>query len=324
MSGRGRTTADTLITALAPMVWGSTYLVTTEFLPPDRPFLAALTRALPAGLLLLLITRTLPKGVWWWRALVLGTLNIGAFLYLLYIAAYLLPGGVAALVMAVQPVIVLLLGALVLREAIRPAHALACLLGALGVALLVVGPEAALNPIGVVAGLLGAVCMGSGIVLTKRWGRPEGVGVLATTGWQLTAGGLVLLPPTLLSEGLPSSITMANLGGYVYLGLFGALLSYVVWFRGIERLPALAVSFMSFASPLTATLLGFLVLNETLTVVQGLGALAAVGAVLLVQITAHRPPRRPLSASEPGEAHPEPVGPGDEFVGGQHTRTAGG
>ena len=324
MSGRGRTAADTLITALAPMVWGSTYLVTTEFLPPDRPLLAALTRALPAGLILLLITRALPKGVWWWRALVLGTLNIGAFLYLLYIAAYLLPGGVAALVMAVQPVIVLLLGALVLRETIRPAHALACLLGALGVALLVVGPEAALNPVGVMAGLLGAVCMGSGIVLAKRWGRPEGVGVLATTGWQLTAGGLVLLLPTLLLEGCPprspwpiwAATSTSDCSARCSPTWCGSAAS--------NDSPALAVSFMSFASPLTATLLGFLVLNETLTMTQGLGALAAVGAVLLVQLTAYRPPRRPASASESGEARPEPVVPGDEPVSGQYTRTTGG
>ena len=45
-------TATILTTALAPLIWGSTYLVTTEFLPPDRPFTAALIRALPAGLLL--------------------------------------------------------------------------------------------------------------------------------------------------------------------------------------------------------------------------------------------------------------------------------
>lgn len=46
-----------LATALAPLIWGSTYLVTTEFLPPDRPFTAALLRVLPAGLLLLAWTR---------------------------------------------------------------------------------------------------------------------------------------------------------------------------------------------------------------------------------------------------------------------------
>lgn len=292
MSGRGRILGDSLVTALAPVVWGSTYLVTTELLPPDRPLLAALLRALPAGLLLVLFARTLPSGVWWWRSLILGTLNIGAFLYLLYVAAYLLPGGVAALVMAVQPVIVMLLAALLLGDRLRLTHVLACLLGASGVGLLVAGPETALNPVGILAGLCAAVSMGTGLVLTKRWGRPAGVSLLGATGWQLTAGGLVLLPPTLLLEGLPASLSAANLAGYTYLGLVGALLSYVVWFRGLERLPALAVSFLSFASPLTATLLGFLVLDETLTPAQGAGALAAIGAVLLVQLTSHRPARK--------------------------------
>lgn len=55
-----RIAADSALTALAPLVWGSTYLVTTEMLPPDRPLLAATVRALPAGLILLAIGRTLP------------------------------------------------------------------------------------------------------------------------------------------------------------------------------------------------------------------------------------------------------------------------
>ncbi|AFR10845.1 EamA family transporter [Nocardiopsis alba] len=292
MNGRGRIAVDSLLTALAPVVWGSTYLVTTEFLPPDRPLLASLARALPAGLILLALSRTLPTGVWWWRSLVLGTLNIGAFFYLLFVAAYLLPGGVAALVLTIQPVIVLALSSLLLSERIRPAHLLACLLGAVGVGLLVVGPEAALDPIGVLAGVAAAISMGTGLVLTKRWGRPEGVGLLGVTGWQLTAGGMVLLPVTLLVEGVPSTISAVELAGFAYMSLICALLSYVLWFRGLERLPTLAVSFLSFASPVTATLLGYLVLHETLTPIQGAGAAAAIGAVLLVQLTAHRPPPR--------------------------------
>ena len=40
-----------LVTAITPAVWGTTYAVTTEFLPPGRPLLAGLLRALPAGLL---------------------------------------------------------------------------------------------------------------------------------------------------------------------------------------------------------------------------------------------------------------------------------
>ena len=61
-----------LITAITPAVWGTTYVVTTEFLPPDRPLLSGMLRALPAGLLLLAVTRKLPRGAWWWKSAVLG------------------------------------------------------------------------------------------------------------------------------------------------------------------------------------------------------------------------------------------------------------
>ncbi|MFB8119279.1 EamA family transporter [Streptomyces sp. NPDC055962] len=275
--------ADSAITALAPLVWGSTYLVTTEFLPPDRPLLAATARALPAGLILLAVGRTLPRGDWWWRAAVLGTLNIGAFLYLLFVAAYHLPGGVAALVMAVQPTVVLALSAVVLKERITVTHAVACALGITGVGLLALTPRAGLDAVGVGAGLLGAVSMATGIVLTKRWGRPTGVGVLTFTGWQLSFGGIILLPVTLLGEGLPDAVDGRNLAGFAYLGLIGALLAYAVWFRGVERLPALTVSVLGFASPLAAMTLGYLVLDETLSPVQLAGALAVVVAVVLAR-----------------------------------------
>ncbi|MFB8025348.1 MULTISPECIES: EamA family transporter [unclassified Streptomyces] len=275
--------ADSAITALAPLVWGSTYLVTTEFLPPDRPLLAAAARALPAGLILLAVGRTLPRGDWWWRAAVLGTLNIGAFLYLLFVAAYHLPGGVAALVMAVQPTVVRALSAVVLKERITVTHAVACALGITGVGLLALTPRAGLDAVGVGAGLLGAVSMATGIVLTKRWGRPTGVGVLTFTGWQLSFGGIILLPVTLLGEGLPDAVDGRNLAGFAYLGLIGALLAYAVWFRGVERLPALTVSVLGFASPLAAMTLGYLVLDETLSPVQLAGALAVVVAVVLAR-----------------------------------------
>ncbi|MFG2534340.1 EamA family transporter [Streptomyces sp. NPDC048511] len=278
-----RIAADSAITALAPLVWGSTYLVTTEFLPPDRPLLAATVRALPAGLILLAIGRTLPHGRWWWRAAALGTLNIGAFLYLLFVAAYHLPGGVAALVMAVQPTIVLALSALLLKERITATHAAACALGMAGVGLLALTPRAGLDAVGVGAGLLGAVSMASGIVLTKRWGRPAGVGVLTFTGWQLSFGGILLLPVTLIGEGLPGTVDGRNVAGFAYLGFVGALLAYAVWFRGVERLPALTVSVLGFASPLAAMALGYLVLDETLSPVQLAGAVTVVVAVFLAR-----------------------------------------
>src|SRR5712691_3857970 len=93
---------DVLLTALAPTVWGTTYFVTTQFLPPNRPLFVGLTRALTIGLLILAWFRKLPKGVWYWRVLVLGALNIGLFFALLFTAAYRLPGGVVASANAIQ------------------------------------------------------------------------------------------------------------------------------------------------------------------------------------------------------------------------------
>ncbi|MFW0772752.1 EamA family transporter [Paenarthrobacter nitroguajacolicus] len=271
------------MTALAPMVWGSTYLVTTEFLPADRPLLAATVRALPAGIVLMLVTRTWPRGSWWFKAAALGALNIGLFFFLLFFTAYQLPGGLAALVMSIQPLFVLFLGALLLGQRIRLMHVVACAVGAAGVGLLVLRSDASLTFVGVLAGMAGALSMAAGIVLTKRWGRPDGVGLLGFTGLQLAMGGVMLLPVTLLVEGLPGSATLPNLAGFAYLSVLGALAAYAVWFRGIQRLPTMVVSFLGFLSPLVATVLGFVFLGESLSGWQIVGAVLVLGSVFLVQ-----------------------------------------
>ena len=289
----------TLATALAPAVWGSTYLVTTEWLPPDRPLLAGALRALPAGLLLLAISRVLPSGSWWWRALVLGTLNIGAFLALLYVAAYRLPGGVAGTVIALQPLTVAVLAVPLLGERLPRRRLLAGIAGVLGVALLVLNSKAALDPFGVAAGLGAAGCMALGVVLTQRWTRPDGVSLLAFAGWQLTAGGLVLAPLALIIEGVPATLSASNLGGYAYLSLIGAALTYPLWFRGISQLSAPVVSFLVLLSPVVAALLGAVVLAQTFTAWQSLGFIIVLASVFAGQL----PPRgRPNSRARTASA----------------------
>lgn len=270
------------------MVWGTTYLVTSEFLPPDRPLLAAVVRALPAGLLLIAVTRRLPSGDWWWRALVLGTLNIGAFLFLLFVAAYRLPGGVAATVGAIQPVLVGALSAGLLGERLRTRTVVAGAAGVAGVSLLVLRADARLDTVGVLAAVGGAIVMALGVVLAKRWRSTAPV--LATTGWQLTAGGLVLVPALFLFEGLPSAVTGVNVAGYAYLSLIGAALTYSLWFRGIRAMSPVRVTFLSLLSPLVATLLGWLALGQGLTAPQVLGALLVLAAVIAPQLVKEKKP----------------------------------
>ncbi|MBB4891944.1 putative blue pigment (indigoidine) exporter [Streptomyces olivoverticillatus] len=277
-----------LATALAPAIWGTTYLVTTELLPPGRPLLAAVVRALPAGLVLVAITRRLPRGVWWWRALVLGALNIGAFFALLFVAAYRLPGGVAATIGAVQPLLAAGLSAGLLGERLSLRTVIAGAAGVAGVSLLVLRAGARLDGLGVAAAVGGAVVMATGVVLSKRWAAPAPL--LAVTGWQLVAGGVLLLPVALLVEGPPpASLTGENLAGYGYLAIIGSAFAYALWFRGIRALSATDVTFLGLLSPLVATTAGWLVLGQELTLAQAAGGLVVLAALIVAQT------RRPLS-----------------------------
>lgn len=286
----------TVRTSLTPAVWGTTYIVATELLPPGRPLLAAVVRALPVGALLVLRSRQLPSGDWWWRVAVLGTLNIGGFFALLFVAAFRLPGGVAATAGAIQPLVAAGLAALVLEEVFTRRIALAGATGVAGVAMLVLGPTAALDLVGVTAALAGTLCMASGVVLTKHWGRP--VDLMTFTGWQLCVGGLFLLPLLLVVEGLPTTVTAENLLGFLWLALIGTGLAYVNWFAGIQRLNVSTISFLGLLSPLVAAIAGWALLDETLSTTQIAGAALVLAAVATPNLaTLARPIATKITAS---------------------------
>ncbi|WP_433715185.1 EamA family transporter [Nocardia sp. CA-084685] len=274
------------LTASAPLAWGTTYVVTTELLPLGHPLFAGLLRALPAGLIALAVTRTVPRGAWWGKAATLGVLNIGLFFPLLFVAAERLPGGVAATLAAAQPLIVAILAVLVLHESPSAWRIGWGAVGLVGVGLVVIGPNAALDAIGIVAGLGCAATMALGVTLTKRWGRPAEASPTAFAGWQLTAGGLFLLPVTILFEGAPPTIDPPAILGYLWLGLFGGLLAYVLWFRGITTLPVNSVSILSLLSPLVAAVLGAVLLDQTLGPIQLLGFGLALAAIVAGQLPA--------------------------------------
>lgn len=272
---------DVFITALAPAIWGSTYIVTTEILPPGLPFTAALLRTLPAGLLLLLFTRHLPDASQWGSLLTLSALNIGAFQALLFVAAYRLPGGLAAVVGAIAPLWVMgLAWGLDGRQPARVTVA-ASAIGVAGMAALLLSSGAVWDTVGVTAALAGTACMASGTFLTRRW-KPA-MPVLAFTGWQLLLGGLMLVPLAWAIDPPVPALTTTQVLGYAYLCLIGALLSYVLWFRGIARLSPVAVSSLGLLSPLAAVLLGWSLLGQALTGWSLVGLVAVLASVLAVQ-----------------------------------------
>jgi probable blue pigment (indigoidine) exporter len=292
------------LAALAPIIFGTTYLLTSDFLPPDRPLLAALLRSLPTGLILIVGTRP-PDRRWLVRLAVLSVLYASGLFPLLFLAAYLLPGGVASVINSISPLLVVVLSVPLLKARIHALQVVAGLLGIGGVALLVLRSDARLDPLGLLAMVGAAMMMGTATVLTKRWGHPPGMTAVGMTGWTFLIAGITLLPVTLLAEGLPDRLSARNVGGLVYLVLVSGILAYALWFWGLQHLTASSVTFLSLLNPVVAAVLGWVVLDQWLNALQLLGALVVLASVVLgQQATLDRLGRRPRTPAAPVASPP--------------------
>ncbi|WP_423206619.1 EamA family transporter [Paracoccus yeei] len=255
-------------TAIGPVLWGTTYVVFVGTLPTDHPILISALRALPAGLLMLLLVRRLPPLRILFPVTVLALTNIGLFFALLLISAARLPGGITATLAACQPLLVALLTWPLLGRRPGMDQIGLALLGMVGVGLLVLKGGLAFDLIGVLAGIGAALSMALGIVLMERWRNLAPP--VQMTAWQLLIGGILILPFALLVEGLPVRWDMRNTLGLGYLVLFATALGYWLWVGGVQRLGS-RVSVLAFLSPVVALSLGIGVMEETLNAQQALG-----------------------------------------------------
>jgi len=292
---------------MAPIAWGANYPVTHHLLPADRPLFGSAARALPAALLLLALTRTRPRGSWWWRAAVLGTLNVGAFFVLVYVAAQRLPSGIAATLMAMSSAALLLLAWPLLGD--RPARRplLGAVAGVVGVALLVLDGGGGIDLVGVVASFTAMLMSSLGFVLGKRWQPP--VPPLTFAAWQLTAGSLVLVPVAVLVEGGPPPPDAGLVAGIAFGTLIATALGYAAWFHGLERLPAGTVGLIGLLNPISGALIGVGIAGEPFGAIQVLGAALVLGGIaagVVARPTPSRVPAGDLVAGRP-DLQPEPA-----------------
>ncbi|WP_404433918.1 DMT family transporter [Microbacterium lacus] len=268
-----------LITAIAPIAWGSTYVVTRNLLPADAPLWGGVLRALPAGLIVLLIARRLPTGSWWWRSLVLGILNVGGFFVLIYVAGQRLPSGLAATLMSTSAACMMLFAWALLRQRPTLAAAGGAGIGIIGVVLMLGGGAGAIDGWGVAASLGAMVASSIGFVLTVRWGGD--VPALPMTAWQLLGGSLVLVPIAVIFEGAPPALTPAAAWGFTYVTLIATAVAYVAWFAGLRRLQPTTVGIVGLLNPVTGVVLGVALAGEAFGIAQGAGlALVLVGVAL--------------------------------------------
>ncbi len=280
--------------------WGTTYAVTQFTLTDWPPLLLGALRALPAGLLLLMIKPTLPTRDEWKVLLTLGTINIATFFALIFVMALTLPSAISGVGMVSVPVFATLFHWLKNKQ--RP-NAIQALCGAALVLLawMLFDPSSIrLNPIGLLAMLAAISCIVVGSSITKSLGTRMHWWKVLT--WQLILGGLVLVVLSAIHSVLAtdtyvtalSGISLKNALGLIWVAVLNTALGYGMYVWLLQRMSVVDFTFGGIANPIAGIVTGLILLGENYTVVQ-YGLMAGMIAMsLLPQLVIAFKQRKPV------------------------------
>jgi drug/metabolite transporter (DMT)-like permease len=283
------------------VVWGSTYLgirIAVESIPP---FLMAGSRFALAGLVMLgfAVARgrgsiALPTRREWRDSFIVGGLLMGGGMGMVALGEETVPSGIAALLIAMMPLWVAVLGRVFLGERLPKAAVAGVAIGLAGVGILV-GPSGSaaesFNPGGIVALIISPISWASGSLFSaSRAKLPRDP--LVATGAQMLAGSLVLaLMAGVRGEyaGLRIEAISANsLVAFAYLAIVGSLIAFTayVWLLRVAPLPLIAT--YAYVNPIVAVILGAIVLGEPITPRTLLAGAVIVFAVALIITSRNR------------------------------------
>ena len=279
------------------VVWGSTYLgiaIAVETIPP---FLMAGIRFLTAGLILLAWSMARegrsfvpPTRREWRDSAIVGALLIGGGMGLVAFGEQWVPSGVTALLIAMMPVWVAVLGRGFFGERLPRLAVVGIVVGFVGVAFLVgpsaLGGQGALEPIGLLAILISPIAWASGSLFASHSAelprRP-----LVATGVQMLIGGALLLVVGVATGEVGDlhlgSISAESFAALIYLTVVGSLVAYTTYGWMLRVAPLPFVSTYAYVNPVIAVILGFVIAGEVIeprTVVAGGIIVAAVAMIV--------------------------------------------
>ena len=302
--------------AVLYLVWGSTYLAIAVAVDTIPPFLMAAARFFLAGVIVLgwMRLRHGPEALRlsrreWRDTTIVGALLLGGGMGMVAWGEQTIPSGITALIIALMPVWVAVLGGLALGERLPRMAVLGIVLGFVGVAILVgptaLGQTGALDPAGLVAILISPIAWAIGSLFSShRATLPRQP--LVGTGAQMFAGGIVLAGMALVT-GEPARLDLPNvsapsLAAFLYLLVVGSLLAFTVfgWMLRVAPLPL--VTTYAYVNPVVAVILGALILAEPLdprTVVAGSVIVAGVALIVTARGRMQAPRGAPQASDAP-------------------------
>ena len=271
------------------LVWGSTYLAiyAVETIPPLVT--AGIRHTVAGGILL---AWAYARGFRARREHWIAGSIVGALFFLvghgtLHWAEQHVASGLAALLIATEPMFILVLAWAGGQQKISRISALGLAVGVAGVAILT-GVELSAKGsslLGMLAVLAGSLSWAAGVVISPKLRLP--IDALARTAVPLVCGAVMLLAAAGITgefRGLHwSAVSLKSLIGLGYLIVFGSIVAFTAYTWLLQRYPPALVATHTYANPVVAVLLGWLVAGEALTVRVALASVAILGAIVLIR-----------------------------------------
>jgi drug/metabolite transporter (DMT)-like permease len=272
------------------VIWGSTYLAIRYAVETIPPLVVAGVRHSIAGAIML---------AWAWargyrptRQQWVAGFVLGFFFFLvghgsLHWAEKYVESGLAALLIATEPMFILVLARMMGQQKISRVSALGLGLGVVGVAMLA-GLELSAKGsslLGLLAVLLGSVSWSVGVVIAPRLKLPSDA--LGRTALPTLCGAAMLLIVAGISGEFQqthwASISMRSLLGLGFLIGFGSVVAFTSYIWLLQRVPPALVATHTYANPVVAVILGWLLAHEHLTLRVVLASVAILGAIVLIR-----------------------------------------
>lgn len=272
------------------LVWGSTYLAIRYAVETIPPLVTAGIRHTVAGGILL--AWAYARGYRAKREHWVAGAIVGAFFFLighgtLHWAEQHVASGLAALLIATEPMFILVLAWASGQQKTSRASALGLALGVVGVAILtgmeVSAKDASL--VGMMVVLIGSAAWAAGVVISPKVKLPSDA--LARTAVPLVCGAVMLLASAGITgefHGLHwSAISLRSILGLAYLIVFGSIVAFTSYTWLLQRCAPALVATHTYANPVAAVLLGWLLAGEALTLRVVVASIAILGAIVLIR-----------------------------------------
>ena len=275
------------------VIWGSTYLAIKYAIETLPPMLMAGTRFIIAGGALYAWARmrgaARPAAVNWRSSLAIGGLLLLGGNGLVVLAERDVPSGLAALLIATEPLMVVLL------DWVRPGGSRPSLRVSFGLVLGLVGMALLVNPSGGEGAgevhTLGALML---MVATISWAAgslyaaraKQAAAPMMAAAMQMLAGGALLLVVG-LSRGEaamfdPSAVSLRSMGAFFYLIVFGSLVGFTSYSWLLRTVSPSLASTYAYVNPVVAVLLGWALAGEAITMRTILAAAVIISAVIII------------------------------------------